>query len=41
MMNSQRSYAGKINLIKDGKEIGIGEVIKHSEIINKILKSQI
>ena len=41
MMNSQRSYAGKINLIKDSKKIGIGEVIKHSEIINKILKSQI
>ena len=41
MMNSQRSYAGKINLIKDGKKIGIGEIIKHSEIINKILKSQI
>ena len=41
MMISQRSYAGKINLIKDSKKIGIGEVIKHSEIINKILKSQI
>ena len=36
MMNSQRSYAGKINLIKEGKKIGIGEVIKHNEIFNKI-----
>ena len=41
MMNSQKSYIGKINLIKEGKKTDIGEVIKHNEIINKILKSQI
>ena len=41
MMNSQKSYTGKINLIKEGKKTDIGEVIKHNEIINKILKSQI
>ena len=38
MMNSQKSYTGKINLIKEGKKIDIGEVIKHNEIINKSLK---
>ena len=37
-MNSQKSYTGKINLIKEGKKIDIGEVIKHNEIINKSLK---
>ena len=41
MMNSQRSDTEKINLIEEGKEIGIDEVIRQSEIINKSLKSQI
>ena len=40
-MNSQRSDTEKINLIEKGKEIGIDEVNKQDEIINKILKSQI
>ena len=38
MMNSQRSETGKINLIEEGKKIGIDEVIKHNEIIKKGLK---
>ena len=38
MMNSQRSGAKKINLIEEGKEIDINEVIKHNEIINNSLK---
>ena len=38
MMNSQRSDAEKINLIEKGKKIGINEVIKRNEIINKSLK---
>ena len=41
MMNSPRSKTEKINLIKKGKELGIDEVIKHNEIVNKSLKSQI
>ena len=41
MMNSQRSDSEKINLIEEGKKIGIDEVIKHNESINKSLKSQI
>ena len=41
MMKSQRSDAEKINLIEEGKKIGIGEVNKHNEIINNSLKSQI
>ena len=41
MINSQRSNTEKINLIEEGKKIGIDEVIKHNEIINKSLKSQI
>ena len=40
-MNSQRSDTEKINLIEKGKKIGIDEVNKEDEIINKILKSQI
>ena len=39
--NSQRSDAEKISLIEEGKKIGINEVIKHNEIINKCLKSHI
>ena len=38
MMNSQRSDAEKINLIEEGKSIGINEVIKRNEIINNSLK---
>ena len=38
MMNSQRSDAEKINLIEEGKKIGINEVIKRDEIINSSLK---
>ena len=34
MMNSQRSDAEKVNLIEEGKKIGINEVIKHNQIIN-------
>ena len=30
MMNNQRSETGKINLIEEGKKIGIDEVIKHN-----------
>ena len=37
MMNSQRS-AEKIDLIEEGKKIGINEVINHDEIINNSLK---
>ena len=38
MMNSQRSDAEKINLIEEGKKIGINEVIKRNEIIDNSLK---
>ena len=38
LMNSQRSDVEKINLIKEGKKIGIHEVIKRNEIINNSLK---
>ena len=41
MRNSQRRDTEKINLVEEGKKIDIDEVIKHSEIINKSLKSQI
>ena len=41
MINSQRSDTEKINLIEEGKKIGTDEVIKHSEISNNSLKSQI
>ena len=37
MMNSQRSDAEKINLIEEGKKIGINEVIKRNEVINNNL----
>ena len=40
-MNSQRSDAEKINLIVEGKKIGINEVIKHNEIIDNSLKTWI
>ena len=38
IMNSQRSNAEKINLIEEGKKLGINEVIKCNEIINNSLK---
>ena len=37
-MNSQRSDVEKISLIKEGKKIGVNEVIKPNEIINNTLK---
>ena len=37
MINSQRANAEKINLIEEGKKIGINEVIKRNEIINNSL----
>ena len=33
MMNSRRSDAEKVNLMKEGKKIGINEVIKRNEVI--------
>ena len=41
MMKIQRSDTQKINLIEEGKKIGIGEVIKRNEINNNRLKSQL
>ena len=38
MMNSQRSDDEKVSLIEEGKKIGIKEVIKRNETINKSLK---
>ena len=38
MMNNQRSDVKKINLIEEGKKIGINEIIKCSKIINNNLK---
>ena len=35
MMNSQRSDAGKLNMIEEGKK-GINELIKRNEIINSL-----
>ena len=41
MMNSQKGDTEKINLIEEGKKMGIDEVIKCNEIINNSLKPQI
>ena len=38
MINSQRSDTENINLIEEGKKIGINEVIQCNEIINNNLK---
>ena len=38
MTNSPRIDVEKINLIEEGKKIGINEVIKRNEIINNSLK---
>ena len=37
MMNSQRIDTEKIDLIEEGKKIGIDEAVKHNEIIKKNL----
>ena len=39
MMNSQGSDAERINLIEEGKRIGINEVIRGNKIIGNSLKS--
>ena len=39
MMNSQRSDTKNINLIEEGKRIGIDEVIQCNEIIHNSLMS--
>ena len=41
MMNSERIDTEKINLIEEGKKIGIEEIIKRNELINNSLKSKI
>ena len=41
MTNSQRSDTEKIDLIEEGKKIGVDDVIKQNEIINKNFKSHI
>ena len=38
MTNSQRSDAGKVSLIEEGKKIGINKVNKRNKIINNSLK---
>ena len=38
MINSKRNDVEKINLIEEGKKIGINEVIKCNKIINNSLK---
>ena len=38
MMNSQRIDTEKIDLIEEGKKIGIDEAVKHNEIIKKEFK---
>ena len=38
MMNSHRGDAEKVNLIEEGKKIGINEVVMHNGIINNNLK---
>ena len=37
MMNSHRSNTEKVNLIEQGKKIGIDEIIKHNETVNNSL----
>ena len=41
MMNSHRSNTEKVNLIEQGKKIGIDEIIKHNETVNNSLQSKI
>ena len=40
-MNKQSSDTEKINLIEEGKKLGIDEIIKLNETINNSLKSKI
>ena len=39
MVNSQRRDVEIINLIEEGKKIGINEVVRRNEIINNFLKT--
>ena len=39
ILNSQRGDTEKIDMIENGKKIGINEVIKRNGIINNSLKS--
>ena len=41
IMNSPRRDSEKINLIEEGKKLGINEVIKSKKIINNSLKPKI
>ena len=41
LMKSQGIDTKTINLIEEGKKVGIDKVIKRNEFINKCLKSQI
>ena len=41
VIKSQGSDTEKVNLIEEGKKIGIDEIIKRNEVINNSLKSQI
>ena len=38
MINSHRSDAEKVNLIEEGKKIGINQAINHNEIVSSNLK---
>ena len=38
MKNSQRSDVEKVSLIKEGKKLGMNEVIKQKRVINNSLK---
>ena len=38
MVSSHRNDAEKVNLIEEGKKVGINEAIRHHEIINNNLK---
>ena len=38
MMNIQGSFAERINLIEEGRRVGINEVIKQNVFINNSLK---
>ena len=38
MINIQRSDTEKVNLIEEGKKIGINEAVKRNEVINNNLK---
>ena len=38
MINTQRSDSEKINIIEEGRKIGINEVVKRNKIINNSLK---